>query len=123
MDSYVRMFDDIFIAKDDNPTIGLILCSEKNEAIARYSMLNDFWIRIGSNLSFICGRCLHVSELRYFSLLKYYEDSYTFRDMKILSLMLPNISISDIFLGAAATFAPMDLSSYEENLFSNGNGI
>ena len=40
MDSYVRMFDDLFIAKDDNPTIGLILCSEKNEAIARYSALN-----------------------------------------------------------------------------------
>jgi predicted nuclease of restriction endonuclease-like (RecB) superfamily len=34
MDSYVRMFDDLFIAKDDSPTIGLILCSEKNEAIA-----------------------------------------------------------------------------------------
>jgi hypothetical protein len=41
MDSYVRMFDDLFIAKDDNPTIGLILCSEKNEAIARYSILNN----------------------------------------------------------------------------------
>ncbi|MCD4811982.1 PDDEXK nuclease domain-containing protein [bacterium] len=41
IDSYVRMFDDLFIAKDDNPTIGLILCSEKNEAIARYSVLND----------------------------------------------------------------------------------
>jgi predicted nuclease of restriction endonuclease-like (RecB) superfamily len=41
MDSYVRMFDDLFIAKDDNPTIGLILCSEKNEAIARYSVLNN----------------------------------------------------------------------------------
>lgn len=40
MDSYVRMFDDLFIASDDNPTIGLILCSEKNEAIARYSVLN-----------------------------------------------------------------------------------
>ena len=40
MDSYVRMFDDLFIASDDNPTIGLILCSEKNEAIARYSALN-----------------------------------------------------------------------------------
>jgi hypothetical protein len=25
----------------DNPTIGLILCSEKNEAIARYSVLDD----------------------------------------------------------------------------------
>ena len=41
MDSYVRMLDDLFIAKDDNPTIGLILCSEKNEAIARYSVLNN----------------------------------------------------------------------------------
>jgi len=27
--------------KDDNPTIGLILCSEKNESIARYSVLNN----------------------------------------------------------------------------------
>ncbi|MFZ2631812.1 MAG: PDDEXK nuclease domain-containing protein [Desulfosalsimonadaceae bacterium] len=41
MDSYVRMFDSLFIAGDDNPTIGLILCSEKNEAIARYSVLNN----------------------------------------------------------------------------------
>ncbi len=41
MDSYVRMYDDLFIARDDNPTIGLILCSEKNEVIARYSILND----------------------------------------------------------------------------------
>lgn len=41
MDSYVRMYDDLFIARDDNPTIGLILCSKKNEAIARYSVLND----------------------------------------------------------------------------------
>ncbi len=40
MDSYVRMFDDLFVAADDNPSIGLILCSEKNEAIARYSVLN-----------------------------------------------------------------------------------
>ena len=35
------MFDELFIATDDNPTIGLILCSEKNEAIARYSVLNN----------------------------------------------------------------------------------
>lgn len=41
MDSYVRMFDDLFIAQDDNPTIGLILCSEKNEAIAQYSVLKE----------------------------------------------------------------------------------
>lgn len=41
MDSYVRMFEDHGKVEGDNPTIGLILCSEKNEAIARYSVLNE----------------------------------------------------------------------------------
>jgi predicted nuclease of restriction endonuclease-like (RecB) superfamily len=41
MDSYVRMFDDLVAGDDDNPTIGLILCAEKNQAVARYSILND----------------------------------------------------------------------------------
>lgn len=41
MDGYVRMYDGIFTAPDDNPTIGLILCTEKNETVARYSVLND----------------------------------------------------------------------------------
>jgi predicted nuclease of restriction endonuclease-like (RecB) superfamily len=41
MDSYIRMFDALTKQDDDNPTIGLILCSEKNEAIAKYSVLND----------------------------------------------------------------------------------
>ncbi|HPV04658.1 MAG TPA: PDDEXK nuclease domain-containing protein [Myxococcota bacterium] len=41
MDSYVRMFDDLVAGDDDNPTIGLILCAEKNQAVARYSVLND----------------------------------------------------------------------------------
>lgn len=41
MDSYVRMYDDLQRGADDNPTIGIILCSEKNEAIAKYSILND----------------------------------------------------------------------------------
>ena len=40
-DSYIRMFDALTKQDDDNPTIGLILCSEKNEAIAKYSVLND----------------------------------------------------------------------------------
>ena len=35
------MFDDIYKNEDDNPTIGLLLCSIKNEAIAKYSILND----------------------------------------------------------------------------------
>ena len=41
MDSYIRMFNDLYKNEDDNPTIGLLLCSEKNEAIAKYSILND----------------------------------------------------------------------------------
>lgn len=41
MDSYVRIFEEKFRAEDDNPTIGLILCSEKNETIAKYSVLAD----------------------------------------------------------------------------------
>ena len=41
MDSYIRMFDDLMKQPDDNPTIGLILCSEENEAVASYSVLND----------------------------------------------------------------------------------
>lgn len=41
MDGYVRMFDGLFTAPDDNPTIGLILCTEKSETVARYSVLND----------------------------------------------------------------------------------
>jgi predicted nuclease of restriction endonuclease-like (RecB) superfamily len=41
VDGYVRMFDGLVAAEDDNPTIGLILCTEKNETVARYSVLND----------------------------------------------------------------------------------
>jgi len=41
MDSYVRMFEAHFKVQGDNPTIGLVLCSEKNEAIAKYSVLNE----------------------------------------------------------------------------------
>lgn len=41
MDSYVRLFDDRFTSPGDKPTIGLILCAAKNEAVARYSVLNE----------------------------------------------------------------------------------
>ena len=41
MDGYVRMFDGLFTTPDDNPTIGLILCSEKSDTVARYSVLSD----------------------------------------------------------------------------------
>jgi predicted nuclease of restriction endonuclease-like (RecB) superfamily len=41
MDSYVRLFDAQGRTPGDGPTIGLILCAEKNEAIARYSILSE----------------------------------------------------------------------------------
>jgi len=41
MDTYVRIYDEQQRNNDDNPTIGIILCSDKNKAIARYSLLND----------------------------------------------------------------------------------
>lgn len=41
MDGYVRLYEDQFKVPGDNPTIGLILCSGKSEAVARYSVLNE----------------------------------------------------------------------------------
>ena len=41
MDTYVRVYDTFHKGDDDNPTIGLILCSEKSEAVAKYSVLSD----------------------------------------------------------------------------------
>ncbi len=41
MDMYVRYFEDQVRQENDNPTIGLILCAEKNKALAKYSLLND----------------------------------------------------------------------------------
>ena len=36
---YVRMYDELKKAKDDNSTIGIVLCSEMDEDIAKYSVL------------------------------------------------------------------------------------
>jgi len=41
MDMYVRIFEDTVRQQNDNPTIGLILCTEKNNAVAKYSLLNE----------------------------------------------------------------------------------
>jgi len=41
IDMYVRMYDDLKKSDDDNPTIGLLLCTEKDETIVKYSVLND----------------------------------------------------------------------------------
>ena len=41
MDTYVRLYDEQRKGSDDNPTIGLVLCSEKSEAVVKYSVLAD----------------------------------------------------------------------------------
>ena len=38
---YVRMYDELKRTESDNPTIGIILCLETDEDIARYSILRD----------------------------------------------------------------------------------
>lgn len=39
MDMYVRMYDELKKAKDDNPTIGILLCADTDADVARYSVL------------------------------------------------------------------------------------
>lgn len=40
LDMYVRMYDDLVKGEDDLPTIGVLLCTETNSVIAKYSVLN-----------------------------------------------------------------------------------
>lgn len=41
MDMYIRMYDELKKKEDDNPTIGIVLCSKTDEDIAKYSILHD----------------------------------------------------------------------------------
>ncbi len=41
LDMYVRMYDDLVKGDDDQPTIGVLLCTDTDQTIARYSVLND----------------------------------------------------------------------------------
>ena len=41
MDMYARMFDDQRRGPDDNPTVGIILCAQKDASVVRYSVLHD----------------------------------------------------------------------------------
>ncbi|MEO6833399.1 MAG: PDDEXK nuclease domain-containing protein [Chitinophagaceae bacterium] len=41
MDMYIRMYDDLKKQSNDNPTIGIILCAEKDETVVKYSILQD----------------------------------------------------------------------------------
>lgn len=41
LDMYVRMYDDLMKGHDDNPTIGVLLCTDTDSTVAKYSVLND----------------------------------------------------------------------------------
>lgn len=41
LDMYVRMYDDVVKGKDDNPTVGVLLCTDTDSTIAKYSVLNE----------------------------------------------------------------------------------
>lgn len=41
MDMYIRMFDDLKKQADDNPTIGIIFCTDKDETMVKYSVLHE----------------------------------------------------------------------------------
>ncbi len=40
MDMYVRMYDDLKRGEGDNPTVGILLCEDKDQSVVRYSVLN-----------------------------------------------------------------------------------
>ena len=41
MDMYIRMYDDLKKRSDDNPTLGIVLCTDTDDDIAKYSVLHD----------------------------------------------------------------------------------
>ena len=40
MDMYVRMYDELRCGPQDNPTVGIILCAQKDKSVVRYSVLH-----------------------------------------------------------------------------------
>ena len=41
LDMYVRIYDDLMKQPDDNPTIGVLLCTDTDSTVAKYSVLNE----------------------------------------------------------------------------------
>jgi predicted nuclease of restriction endonuclease-like (RecB) superfamily len=41
MDMYVRLYEDKYKSADDNPTIGIILCTKKDNTVVKYSVLSE----------------------------------------------------------------------------------
>ena len=41
MDMYIRMYDELKKSSDDNPTLGIVLCTDTDKDIAKYSVLHE----------------------------------------------------------------------------------
>lgn len=54
MDMYVRMYDELKKAKEDNPTIGILLCTDTDADVARYSVLHGNEQLLQQNIKHIC---------------------------------------------------------------------
>lgn len=57
MDSYIRIYDEYQKGDDDNPTIGIVLCSEKNEAILVQVLR---WIKLPKSLTLMLWGQFHI---------------------------------------------------------------
>lgn len=56
LDMYVRMYDDLVKDENDNPTIGILLCTETDKVLAKYSVLNGSEQLLQPNIWLICRR-------------------------------------------------------------------
>lgn len=56
IDMYVRMYDELKCKEGDNPTLGILLCAETDEDIARYSVLHD------NDRFFLCRNISHICQ-------------------------------------------------------------
>ncbi len=41
MDMYVKMYDELKKSEEDNPTLGIVLCTETDKDVAHYSILSE----------------------------------------------------------------------------------
>ena len=56
MDMYIRMYDELKRSEGDNPTIGIVLCSDTDDDIARYSVMHGNEQRLLPSTNYTCRR-------------------------------------------------------------------
>ena len=56
MDMYIRMYDELKRSEGDNPTIGIVLCSDTDDDIARYSVMHGNEQLFASSTNYTCRK-------------------------------------------------------------------